>query len=101
PRRRPDSTLFPYTTLFRSETHLDAAFLDVDDFAGDDGILAQLAAGCGGAGGQLLDAERNTLFLDIHVEHLGLYDHALLIFLDDLDRKSTRLNSSHVKISYA
>src|SRR5699024_12302313 len=59
-RRPPRSTLFPYTTLFRS-------------------IVSALRSPIGTFGGQL----KNVSAID-----LG-------------DRKSTRLNSSHVSISYA
>src|SRR5207253_8950722 len=68
--RPPSSTLFPYTTLFRSD-------LDFRRLAWADGAEA-LVITCG------------TLVLAI----LGLRYWAL-------DRKSTRLNSSHVAISYA
>src|SRR5438270_13943280 len=62
-RRPPRSTLFPYTTLFRSWGETDGLRLldeinPVDNFFG-------------------------------------------LTFDEDLDRKSTRLNSSHSQISYA
>src|SRR5258708_20950015 len=67
-RRPPRSTLFPYTTLFRSA---------VD--------------GEGGGGAELV-AEV--------VAEVG-EGHALADFGDYLDRKSTRLNSSHQIISYA
>src|SRR5438874_7638480 len=63
-RRPPRSTLFPYTTLFRSYA----------------GVGARLPKCCGDAG----DAVGRS-----PVE-----------FADE-DRKSTRLNSSHVEISYA
>ena len=59
------------------EPHLDAAFLDLDDFAGDDRVLAQLAGGSRFGeriAADLLDAERDALLLDVDVEHLGL-DH--------------------------
>src|SRR5207302_3636423 len=59
--RPPRSTLFPYTTLFRSVVHCR-------DAEGD--VVAQLRQAAG----------RGPL---------------------QQDRKSTRLNSSHVKISYA
>src|SRR2546430_7768855 len=72
-RRPPRSTLFPYTTLFRSVT-----------------VKVQVA--CGGL--------RFTATLDF-LELLRLADNADLEKLDDLDRKSTRLNSSHSQISYA
>src|SRR5215204_3184820 len=58
-RRPPRSTLFPYTTLFRSIRAADSHLV-----LGDSGTLA------------LVDADR-------------------------IDRKSTRLNSSHTVISYA
>src|SRR5256885_12920425 len=63
-RRPPRSTLFPYTTLFRSLGHAQA----VD-------------------GGQ---GQRNRP-----------HHHAYAALLDEGDRKSTRLNSSHLVISYA
>src|SRR3712207_8047450 len=79
-RRPPRSTLFPYTTLFRSleqVVHHDAGVgvaLERDHQAG------------AGAVGRL-------------VVEVG---HALqLAGAHELDRKSTRLNSSHANISYA
>src|SRR5437773_9388113 len=65
-RRPPTSTLFPYTTLFRSPfTQLDMT----DAFS-----------------------TRPLGFSD---------DGGTLYWLDARDRKSTRLNSSHITISYA
>src|SRR5438067_4591530 len=78
-RRPPSSTLFPYTTLFRSlcsmtgYSEAELIFLGFDgithpeDVAVSRGPLAELRAGRAGT----------------------------------VDRKSTRLNSSHVSISYA
>src|SRR5256885_7903913 len=63
-RRPPRSTLFPYTTLFRSRS-VDA-----------------------------LENKANVLS-----ECLGQRDEAIRVL--DRDRKSTRLNSSHLVISYA
>src|SRR5437588_7841422 len=60
-RRPPRSTLFPYTTLFRSELE---KFLE-------------------------------------HREVIGWILLLTMIFFSSLDRKSTRLNSSHTVISYA
>src|SRR5436309_10994062 len=68
--RPPRSTLFPYTTLFRSSL---AGNLDVTG----DGI-PDLAVGATGA--SISGDGEGAVFID---------------------RKSTRLNSSHVKISYA
>src|SRR3712207_8114739 len=75
-RRPPRSTLFPYTTLFRSTysrrrgegTHMDA------------GLKRELEA-------KVYAGERLT-----REDGIALYDS---------DRKSTRLNSSHANISYA
>src|SRR2546430_13424419 len=80
-RRPPRSTLFPYTTLFRSRSI---------------GIRAQ--------------AELRSFYqrmLGLKKDLLGKVGGALVGFLNQLlekptrDRKSTRLNSSHSQISYA
>src|SRR5207253_11197959 len=76
-RRPPRSTLFPYTTLFRSP--VDAAHNGLR--AVDDQELDVVD-------GEPLDREAQDV------------DPALLE-LGGVDRKSTRLNSSHVAISYA
>src|SRR3712207_8245862 len=75
-RRPPRSTLFPYTTLVRSEG-LDRpalAALPAEPFA-------------------YAEWRRRRVGLDYHVEVDGHYY--------SVDRKSTRLNSSHANISYA
>src|SRR2546430_10437516 len=63
-RRPPRSTLFPYTTLFRSIEYLQQSLEFDPSFAPAWAVLAAVLA-------------------------------------SDLDRKSTRLNSSHSQISYA
>src|SRR3712207_7154773 len=76
-RRPPRSTLFPYTTLFRSKA--------------------------------LLEKRSLVLSEDMAQKHFGTMDavgKSLLVKEGDkfepyLDRKSTRLNSSHANISYA
>src|SRR3712207_8963119 len=90
-RRPPRSTLFPYTTLFRSVLG-DAGADAASGGDGNDHVR-------GGAGDDVLngngghDAVRGDGGDD--KIHGGLGD-------DDLqDRKSTRLNSSHANISYA
>src|SRR5690606_40275495 len=99
-RARPISTLFPYTTLFRSPRRLASRERPQ---AVDEGQHF-LGGGEGGMGGR-----RNAV--DIH-EHstgagdlrsdLGCRQNAPMAGFGSLrDRKSTRLNSSHVKISYA
>src|SRR3712207_7964254 len=81
-RRPPRSTLFPYTTLFRSAfTHRP----------GDHARLAEPAA----PGAAPEDLHRVAL-----VHGLG-HGHQRLLRVGPGDRKSTRLNSSHANISYA
>src|SRR5256885_12041863 len=80
-RRPPRSTLFPYTTLFRSAADCVALYC---------GRLSQ-SSKCDL--GPLLVALSLLL-------HRGAELH-LVIAGDDTDRKSTRLNSSHLVISYA
>src|SRR3712207_8969874 len=85
-RRPPRSTLFPYTTLFRSALLKDAPILILDeatsnlDGATEQAILQALAANRRG---------RTTVVIA----------HRLSTVVQD--RKSTRLNSSHANISYA
>src|SRR5260221_8391753 len=74
-RRPPRSTLFPYTTLFRSGRDRGDARVDIFRRRGDRSEPAR--RGRGGAGPCLAPSARR------------------------LDRKSTRLNSSHTVISYA
>src|SRR3712207_7584489 len=84
-RRPPRSTLFPYTTLFRSGLlgEAGAGRLGVVEEDGElpdvgmagDGVAADVPAVARGVQGQQAEA--------------------------DIDRKSTRLNSSHANISYA
>src|SRR5256885_10675579 len=69
-RRPPRSTLFPYTTLFRSL------------------LVARHAPQAGAVGANDIDAE-------FHPVQRGRGGHGWA------DRKSTRLNSSHLVISYA
>src|SRR3712207_7714879 len=82
-RRPPRSTLFPYTTLFRSS--LD--FLRTSEFI----VLAvlSLAILVAGAVADAFDAKGAWTLVAV----LGA---AYIV-----DRKSTRLNSSHANISYA
>src|SRR3712207_7012594 len=86
-RRPPRSTLFPYTTLFRSELRLLAGRL-----GGQQEVLALL--------GDALRAGEVTL-RPLVVLRLAHGDAVVLAQLADQDRKSTRLNSSHANISYA
>src|SRR3712207_7820134 len=90
-RRPPRSTLFPYTTLFRSafgsqvERRTGAQVLGRSSTVGDERLVArQFARAHGDVGARQGDGT-----LDVPPVELRL------------DRKSTRLNSSHANISYA
>src|SRR5688572_31778237 len=82
-RQPPRSTLFPYTTLFRSDYPLGPGSRKTIS-AGDDAELRDQAFGA-----------RITFDLP------GVAERAMYFGTDPLDRKSTRLNSSHSQISYA
>src|SRR3712207_7659679 len=87
-RRTPRSTLFPYTTLFRSQqvvlerVEQPAAFLQVPSV-----VAAQLHAAVD--------------LLDVVLADVCGPDLTGTAKVDAVDRKSTRLNSSHANISYA
>src|SRR2546421_8618136 len=87
-RRPPRSTLFPYTTLFRSliEGALLVGFRPVEWLTLSGGPHARAYA----ASGQT----QRWLFWELRVR-------AAKPFIGSTDRKSTRLNSSHDQISYA
>src|SRR3712207_8429757 len=98
-RRPPRSTLFPYTTLFRSSritlwdevrrlkeegttVFLTTQYLEeADQLADRVGIIS--------SGRIVAEGTPAELKSQVGVPHL------------DIDRKSTRLNSSHANISYA
>src|SRR2546430_5293995 len=87
-RRPPRSTLFPYTTLFRSDAIHDGTGRTLKVY----GILQDVTAR-ETARARLADVERQ---LREHQRSLAA-EHQLAA----QDRKSTRLNSSHSQISYA
>src|SRR3712207_8031738 len=95
-RRPPRSTLFPYTTLFRSlvvgEEALD---LDAKLVRRPERVLLD-AAEPGAVGDAHVRAEGGGL-VERHPEEVV----ALAGLQAGEDRKSTRLNSSHANISYA
>src|SRR3712207_8958834 len=78
-RRPPRSTLFPYTTLFRSMRH-------AEEYARDEGYRIV----------GLMVAVHNDTARRLY-ERLNYREGNILM----RDRKSTRLNSSHANISYA
>src|SRR3712207_6976805 len=89
-RRPPRSTLFPYTTLFRSE-------------GADQQPAEQEGPAAAGAGDTVTEHARDRVGNHgeqrAAAEHQG--QHLRLAVREQLDRKSTRLNSSHANISYA
>src|SRR3712207_8496494 len=76
-RRPPRSTLFPYTTLFRSKDALQKLGGTID--------------------------EARMIQLNAEAERTKDYSRAASLYFGHApgDRKSTRLNSSHANISYA
>src|SRR3712207_6973330 len=107
-RRPPRSTLFPYTTLFRSEAISEA----VNE---NDLVVAAVLSGNRNFEGRINpDVRANylaspplvvayalagTVDLDLANDPLGEGEDGSPVYLKD--RKSTRLNSSHANISYA
>src|SRR5256885_10711906 len=83
-RRPPRSTLFPYTTLFRSRAALRARVKQLRHVA----LASRLAA-------RLLVSSLNKHSPHSMPEKIGF------VGVGRIDRKSTRLNSSHLVISYA
>src|SRR2546430_10057114 len=87
-RRPPRSTLFPYTTLFRSEVEGGGLGRDHD---------VDRAHGASHRVARRVSEQQHRL---VDVTHVIGREHRLIL-LDQGDRKSTRLNSSHSQISYA
>src|SRR3712207_7327430 len=86
-RRPPRSTLFPYTTLFRSDRSLEKRIR-----------ATQVAPLLGGMLGVMTQGNRHQELLN---EAIRLIARGVSENKDLIDRKSTRLNSSHANISYA
>src|SRR3712207_6906643 len=73
-RRPPRSTLFPYTTLFRSLFYTKVL-------------------------GEIYKTQLNSTVSYLHQPSTKRF--SLSLDISEIDRKSTRLNSSHANISYA
>src|SRR2546430_7652892 len=88
-RRPPRSTLFPYTTLFRSAAceALGVPILTSQRFEADD-VIGTLTEKAAAAGFQVAIVTGDKDFFQLVRDGIR-------------DRKSTRLNSSHSQISYA
>src|SRR3989442_10496167 len=82
-RRPPRSTLFPYTTLFRSVVGRDAVVRGIADFW------------------RAIKGLRHNFVQTWDEGDVEIVAQSLNRSPEIGDRKSTRLNSSHVRISYA
>src|SRR2546430_8951214 len=83
-RRPPRSTLFPYTTLFRSRSQIAARCAETDVETPNESF------------------NMATVFtLSLNVSDISRPNSVSAWADSDADRKSTRLNSSHSQISYA
>src|SRR5256885_11489161 len=98
-RRPPRSTLFPYTTLFRSLIPRHAVVGGIGGHAQAFEEVAQALHGQLARGG-IEDGQQGRVGLVVgaqgHLQHQWQAERA-----GNADRKSTRLNSSHLVISYA
>src|SRR3712207_6885005 len=85
-RRPPRSTLFPYTTLFRSR------------YSGGRTVYGEYCQDL-----ETIRASTEPMGHGVRGPYMwaGAADVAAATGDEDLDRKSTRLNSSHANISYA
>src|SRR5690349_23981575 len=86
-RHSPRSTLFPYTTLFRS-------IANGENSADGSGITPSIYRA-------LLKSGVDCITLGDHIYRRQEIESVLRTETNIVDRKSTRLNSSHVEISYA
>src|SRR5690606_41707465 len=97
PRRPPRSTLFPYTTLFRSRLSESKPCQSVQCLPRFDARsdFRRVDSSGGAVGGANARATRGAVTRVSPLPCFSKINHF------GTDRKSTRLNSSHVKISYA
>src|SRR5690349_22567875 len=94
-RRPPRSTLFPYTTLFRSEFGVGSGYqkFEFDRF----GVNIEDAPAIFNEFLDVIQLGLTERGFSYEGKHIQLPPTSISI----RDRKSTRLNSSHVEISYA
>src|SRR5687768_18002283 len=94
-RRPPRPTLFPYTTLFRSEVGVGV----LADRLGFDRLRVRERDLDRGGGRDHVRVRQDQPLVVDHEARAGRLRR--LRGVEDVDRKSTRLNSSHGYISYA
>src|SRR2546425_9192544 len=100
-RRPPRSTLFPYTTLFRSDLNDNPDLVVIQVYITNAYRAYQIADDYRRRGAYVvLGGLHVTSLPDEAAPHadtifIGPGEHTFPQFLRDLDRKSTRLNSSH------
>src|SRR5699024_12716377 len=97
-RRQPTSALFPYTTLFRSNIDDDGAAVTRLELGTHTGTHLDAPAHKIPGGRTVDQLDLTMLDGDACILHAQT---AQVESLKEQDRKSTRLNSSHVSISYA
>src|SRR3712207_7530560 len=93
-RRPPRSTLFPYTTLFRSILAGDKNSRLYQRLVYDTQVAQSVNAGH-------QSFKLDGMFIMDVTPKPGQTPAAMARLADEEDRKSTRLNSSHANISYA
>src|SRR5256885_3973985 len=92
-RRPPRSTLFPYTTLFRSETvGIGSDFDGIPDTPKGMENVNKLPA--------IREELKRRGYSESDIRKI-MGENLMRVFAEVEDRKSTRLNSSHLVISYA
>src|SRR5688572_31546907 len=96
PRRPPISTLFPYTTLFRSAEPNATGYVIRSGIAPDKMYTSIMVYGATDYYFRAIDKDQAYFFQIEAFNESGISDRT-----SPVDRKSTRLNSSHSQISYA
>src|SRR5207244_11031821 len=99
--RAPRSTLFPYTTLFRSEYIRHGTLSFMINFDVVTGEVICPSVGPTRTEADFLAHIRGTVESDPSVTRWHVVSDNLNTHCSERDRKSTRLNSSHQIISYA
>src|SRR5256885_17066958 len=99
-RRPPRSTLFPYTTLFRSGRRrggVDQFRISLQTAGADAPAHRQHDHACAA----VVDRAARAALLPLGADQRGAFAAPARAVCDSADPKSTRLDSSHLVISYA